>query len=199
MKRISIALCIFLTAAFGLLAQTRFAGFGIAYDLQSVSSSYEGTDSSLNVSSIAFGVDAFSGGILSVYTGADFGLATAGNYRSGSVSGNLDMSDYSMKLTMSCVSGIGSMIELGSLTLLVGAGVGIDAVMLEPDDYRMDALITMAIGPGLSLGCAYRFSPGFGVYANVRGIYNMMQIVGEIEGYKSGFSISPTIGLAITN
>lgn len=199
MKRMLIVLCVFLAAAFSLSAQKRLAGFGIAYDLQSVDSSYEGTASNVNVSSIALGMDAFSGGILSVYTGGSFGLATGGGYRNGSVSGTLNMSDYMMRMTMSVVTGLGSMINLGSLTILVGAGLGIDAIILEPSDLDPDPVVTMAIGPGLSLGCAYNFTPGFGVYANVRGVYDVMQIIGLIDGYKSGFSISPTIGLALSN
>jgi len=199
MKRMLFAFCLLLAAAVGLFAQSRMAGFGASYVMQSVNSEYEGATTNLSVNSIALGVDAFNGGILSMYTGASFGICLGGALRSGASTANLDMNDYSMKFSMSSVMGVGSMIGLGSFTLLVGAGLGIDAIMLEPTDMDSDILVSMAIGPGASVGCVYNITPGFGAYANVRGVYDMMQVVGLIPGYANGFSIAPTIGISISN
>lgn len=126
---------------------------------------------------------------------AAFGLPTSGSLRIGSQSADLNMNVFSTKMHMDAVFGLGYRMVFDSVELIVGGGLGYAATLLLPDDYAIDSITYMTLGPGAMASVAYNLNPQMALYASVHGMYGVMQLVDSSDYFTSALAIAPAVGL----
>jgi len=205
MKKAIIAIVVLTLVTASVSSQTRIFGIGASYVFQGYG--YDGTlgEESLKAQSIGLNFMNFTGGFIGMYLTGDLGYVLSAEHSVAGVDASYRFSDFSLQLVLNGFTGLGLKLELGSVTAIVGGGLGFDITAILGDEYLDEyfGFTAIGMGPGIAASFMFSLSENFGFYAGIRGTYEFLETLHALESeseglrFKGGLSIVPSVGMTI--
>jgi hypothetical protein len=174
------------------VAQTnQIIGFGPTYGTQVLN--YEANSSTINALGIS--LDAYLGENFGFYYGMYANLLMSCTVKDSLSKKSTNMNNLDFRTSLSVMVGAAGKLSFNSFTFFGAAGLGMDQFYISGhSNNTLTSFLGLYLGPSIALIAKYNFTKKVSAYLSFRGIYDMFAIL-QAEGYKSGFSFTPTIGV----